>query len=357
MKTSQHPRASQLFSVLAYDAEDGLFLTEDRCLAFGFICQPLSGADPAVADRVNVLLNQDWSVDTLLQVSLWTSPDIDAMLALMQARRIAQQQEFHKDMLRATVEFLGQGAQSALDGTTGIRLRRMQVLVTVKLPMAGAMPTEGELRRGAELRLSTFQSLGTIGLRPVSLDSGHYVRLLSTMLNWGADAGWHDRISPDCDPALLIRDQLFDFDKSLRVDARGLWLGDKRVKTLSVKRYPDRVHFGSALAYLGDVMSGTRGIRQNALLTLTLHYPDAEGTRATLDTKRQWVVNQAYGPILKFLPQLALRKQSFDTLFEAFMDGDKRCGRISAQSCFATRTRRRRPSRMPGCTSANWASN
>ena len=320
---SDHPRASQLFSILAYDAEDGLFLTEDRSLAFGFICQPLSGADPAVADRVNVLLNQDWPVDTLLQVSLWTSPDIDATLALMQARRIAQQQPFHKDMLRATVEFLGQGAQSALDGTAGIRLRRMQVLVTVKLPMAGAMPTENDIRRAAELRLSTFQSLGTIGLRPETLGSDHYVRLLSTMLNWSPDAGWHDQITPECDPNQLIRDQLLDFDNSLRVDARGLWLGEKRVKTLSVKRYPDRIHFGSAVAYLGDVLSGSRGIRQNTILTLTLHYPDAEDTRASLDAKRQWVVNQAYGPILKFLPQLGVRKHNFETLFDAFMDGDR----------------------------------
>ena len=320
---SDYLRASQLFSILAYDAEDGLFLTEDRSLSFGFICQPLSGADPAVADRVNVLLNQDWPVDTLLQVSLWTSPDIDATLALMQVRRIAQQQPFHQDMLRATVEFLGQGAQSALEGTAGIRLRRMQVLVTVKLPMAGAMPTESDIRRAAELRLSTFQSLGTIGLRPETLGSDHYVRLLSTMLNWSPDAGWHDQITPECDPTLLIRDQLFDFDNSLRVDARGLWLGEKRVKTLSVKRYPDRIHFGSAVAYLGDVLSGTRGIRQNTILTLTLHYPDAEDTRASLDAKRQWVVNQAYGPILKFLPQLGIRKHNFDTLFDAFMDGDR----------------------------------
>ena len=320
---SDYLRASQLFSILAYDAEDGLFLTEDRSLSFGFICQPLSGADPAVADRVNVLLNQDWPVDTLLQVSLWTSPDIDATLALMQVRRIAQQQPFHKDMLRATVEFLGQGAQSALEGTAGIRLRRMQVLVTVKLPMAGAMPTESDIRRAAELRLSTFQSLGTIGLRPETLGSDHSVRLLSPRLNWSPDAGWHDQITPECDPTLLIRDQLFDFDNSLRVDARGLWLGEKRVKTLSVKRYPDRIHFGSAVAYLGDVLSGTRGIRQNTILTLTLHYPDAEDTRASLDAKRQWVVNQAYGPILKFLPQLGIRKHNFDTLFDAFMDGDR----------------------------------
>jgi len=114
--------------------------------------------------------------------------------------------------------------------------------------MAGAMPTESDIRRAAELRLSTLQSLGTIGLRPETLGSDHYVRLLSTMLNWSPDAGWHDQITPECDPNQLIRDQLFDFDNSLRVDARGLWLGDKRVKTLSVKRFPDRIpRFGGGL--------------------------------------------------------------------------------------------------------------
>jgi conjugal transfer ATP-binding protein TraC len=323
MKPERHHRASRLFSILAYDADDGLFLGEDRSLGFGFLCQPLSGADPAVADRVNVLLNQEWPVDTLLQVSLWTSPDIDATLAQMQARRLDQQQPFYKDMVRASIDFLIQGTQAPLEHSAGTRIRRTHVLVTVKLPMTGFKPGEQDLQRAAELRLSTFQSLSTIGLRPETLSSDHYVRLMTTMLNWNPEAGWHDQVVPECDPSQLIRDQLFDYDNDLRTDARGLWLGRKRVKTLSVKRYPDRVYFGSAMSYLGDVMSGTRGIRQNAILTLTLHYPDAEDTRTTLDTKRQWVTNQAYGPILKFVPHLATRKQNFDTLFEAFMDGDR----------------------------------
>ena len=42
------------------------------------------------------------------------------------------------------------------------------------------------------------------------------------------------------------------------------------------------------MAYLGDVLSGSRGIRQNTILTLTLtlHYPGAEDTRSSLDAKR-----------------------------------------------------------------------
>ena len=323
MKPERHPRASRLFPVLAYDADDGLFLMEDRSLGFGFLCQPLSGADPAVADRVNVLLNQEWPVDTLLQVSLWTSPDIDAALALMRARRLERQQPVYRSMVQAGIEFLRRGTREPLESVSGVRIRRNQVLVTVKLPMSAHKPSEHDIKRAAELRLSTHQSLATIGLRPATLSADRYVRLMTTLLNWSAEAGWHDQIVPECDETRLIHDQLFDYDNDLRVDARGLWLGEKRVKTLSVKRFPDRIYFGSAMSYLGDVLSGTRGIRQNTLLSLTIHYPDAEATRSKLDTVRQWVTNQAYGPILKFVPHLAIRKQNFDVLFDAFQDGDR----------------------------------
>ena len=155
MKPERLHRASQLFSFLAYDTDDGLFLLEDKSLGFGFLYQPLPGADPAVADRVNVLLNQEWPVDTLLQVSLWTSPDIDAALALMQARRLDRQQPVYRSLVKAGIEFLRRGSREPLESVSGVRIRRHQVLVTVKLPMAGFKPTESDIRRAAELRLST----------------------------------------------------------------------------------------------------------------------------------------------------------------------------------------------------------
>ena len=118
----------------------------------------------------------------------------------------------------------------------------------------------------------------TIGLCPAVLDADHYVRLLNTLLNWNPNAGWKDRVVPECDPTQLIREQLLDYDNAVQTDEKGIWLGQKRVKTLSAKRTPDYFYFGSAKSYLGDILSGTRGIRQNALISLTLHYPDAEST-------------------------------------------------------------------------------
>ena len=314
---------SRLFPTLAYAPEDGLFLLEDRSLGFGFLCDPLSGGDRAVSDRLNVFLNQEWPVDTLIQVSLWTSPDILGDLAYLNARRSGAMAPVCRDLVGNTLEFLQEGTETPVDGTSGILIRRCQVIVTVKLPLARPQPTESEFEQARALRLTSLQSLTTIGLRPVPLTADRYVRLMTVILNWGKDAGWQTHPDTRADDTRLIRDQLLDFGTDIRVDHAGVCLGDKRVKTLSVKRYPDHLYFGSARSYLGDVLSGARGIRQNCLISLTLHYPDSETTKARLDTVRQWVTNQAYGPIVKFVPHLGVRKQGFDLLFDAFMDGDR----------------------------------
>ncbi len=54
-----------------------------------------------------------------------------------------------------------------------------------------------------------------------------------------------------------------------------------------------------------------------------MFFPEAESTKNTLERKRQFTVNQAYGPMLKFVPVLADKKESFDTLYESMKEGAK----------------------------------
>ncbi|TPQ27614.1 type IV secretion system protein TraC [Methylomonas koyamae] len=321
-KQSYH-RIDNLFAVLAFDPDTNLFLGEDASLGFGFLCEPLFGNDPSIADRINVLLNQEWPIDTLLQVGLWASPDIDTVMATLKTRRMEQQNPLYQALVASNVDYLRGATQHPIDKALPTRVRRFHVLVTAKIPLSGAKPTQKELRHASELLLAAFQALATSGLRPKTLTADVYVRLLNTMLNWHPEASWHDLVVPECDPRKLIREQLFDFDNELAVDQTGVTLSNKRVKTLSVKRLPDQVYFGSALSYLGDLLSGARGIRDNVLISVTLHYPDSEATRMKLETKRQFTANQAVGPLLNIVPQLAIRKHNFDLLFDALNDGDR----------------------------------
>ncbi len=317
------PRASALFPVLAYAGAEGLFLLDDASLAFGFLCEPLAAGDQGQAERLSVLLNQDWPKDALLQVMLWASPDIEEPLARMRGLRIEHADPLLREASTQRAEFLRRGTGAALGPGTELRVRDLQVLVTVKLPIAAAVPTQSELRDAAELRVGTGQVLATAGLEPQGLSADRYVRLLQVLLNWGEGAGWRDRIIPECDPGRLVREQLLDLDHAIGVDARGLTLGDCRVQTLSVKRFPDRVAFGMAARFLGDPLSGTRGIRHNVLVCLNLHFPEPESARVRLTAERQWAANMAYGPLVKFLPSLAQRKHGFDVLFEALDNGDR----------------------------------
>ena len=77
----------------------------------------------------------------------------------------------------------------------------------------------------------------------------------------------------------------------LRHDKDGLWLGDTRVRTLSVKTFPPAVSFGQVGHLIGDLFSGHRGLKYPFLLTTNLFFPDQQKTRTGLGAKRQWTTN------------------------------------------------------------------
>jgi len=96
--------------------------------------------------------------------------------------------------------FCGPGPRRRSGPASELRLRDLQVIVTVKLPIAEGKPTPREITDAAVLCATALQVLKTAGLRPVPLTADRYVRLMSTLLNWDAQAGWRDRIVPECDP-------------------------------------------------------------------------------------------------------------------------------------------------------------
>ncbi|MFO1431250.1 MAG: type IV secretion system protein TraC [Candidatus Competibacteraceae bacterium] len=313
---------SDLFPVLAFDPDGKRFLLDDGSLGFGFECLPATAAQ-GVAEGLNVLLNLPWPAQTLLQFSLWASPDIETFLAAYQNQRFGLRDPTLQAHVSARVEFLRAGTRTPLEPHSGLRARQLQLLITAKLPLAAAEPSAREYAQASELRHSAEQCLRTAGFGPIALEPEGYLRGLSSLLNWGEHAAWRELTAPLYDCRQLLREQLLDYDTDLRIDTKGLWLGSKRVTLLSVKRLPEEVYLGTALRYLGDPTSGTRGVRDNLLITATLHFPAAESARSRLETQRQWIAHQAYGPLYKWAPKLGIQKDGFDTLLAALDDGDR----------------------------------
>jgi len=317
-------RARRLFPVLAWEPRRDLFLLEDQSLAFGFVCDPLCGADAGLAARAGVLLAQELPPDSLMQVLLFASPDIEAALGRMAWLRRDQADPLLAETVDSRARFLRAGTLAPLERASGVRVRDLRLVITVKVALRVAQPSERELARAGDARDGLAQALATVGLAGIeALDANRYVRLMSVMLNWAPGAGWRDLIEPEHDPNRLVRDQLLDPDTEIRVDAEGVALGARRVRLLSVKRYPETVAFGAALRYLGDPLTGARGLRESFLLGAVIHFPDAERAQARLGAARQWATNQAYGPLLKFIPALGARKHGFDVLFDALGRGER----------------------------------
>lgn len=322
-------KVSELFPVVAYSPDDKVFLTDDHSLCFGFVCYPLEGTDQRASDRINVLLNGDWPTDSLMQFNLFGGQDVHGILNNMLEIRRGKGNEFTRHNAMRRRDFFINGTESAVEKNTLTRVRNFLLVVTVKVPINGSMPTDKELAQVRDLRNGFGASLNSVGLHPGVIGSHEYVHLLNTMLNWGGGASWRAGQPLMAEDDKPLRDQIVDFDHCVGVDQRGVWLGEpgsddaRRVTNLSVKRYPRMFNFGNAAAYLGDLMMGNRGIRDNCMISATIHFPDPQKAKSSMETKRQWAVNQAYGPMLKFVPKLAQKKHGFDVLFQALEDGDR----------------------------------
>ena len=342
----QYERATCMLSPLSYSDETLLFYCvpsrldniaatdEDAALGFGFVCRALPGADDAVAERLKVLFNREWPADALVSIALWAGPDIGDFVTHFRDLRIGQRDPDLRASAEQRAQFIAEGAERPMIDGMRLRLRNIRVIVTVKVPLAAATPTEKEVADCASLRVDIMQALETVGLAPHPLTADGYVHTLSTLFNHGPNASWRrGPVTADHDKPL--REQVIDWDNEIRRDKHGVWLGSTRVRTLSVKRYPDGVSFGQAVAYLCEPRTGARGVFENVLITATMFFPDPQNAKAFLNTKRTWATNQAYGPLLKFEPMLGMKKKGFDVLFQALDDGDRPCRMYLGIALFA----------------------
>jgi len=288
--TAKRERIGQLFPALAYSHEDQLFYLDKSSLGFGFLCSPLAGPD-LLPERILIAAQDE--VPELLQ-----------------------------EIRTSRVEFLRQAAETPLDAG-GLTLRDLKLIITARLPLAYDFPHSRDSQLAAELKDAALETLKTCGFWPQVMTVEDYIRVMETILNWSEIAGWRHYAAAEFDPCRLIRDQVADYSTSLQVFHNRLQVGDRVVKLLSPKRIPETTFFGLARRFLIDPLTGTRGIRENILITAAVYFPDTERLRGKLEKERQWVTNQTFGPMLKFVPRLVKKKDSYDVLFESMDTGDR----------------------------------
>jgi len=319
---------SGIIPVLAYDEDDHLFLIDDYSIGFGFLCEPLCGADEKIQERMNGLLNQEFPAGTTLQFSLFRSPDINQEIDQMMTLRDEFRDGVLTSIIKERAKFLkNHTIKSIVTNNHKGRfdnglIQDLKLFVTCKIPIKHHYPTTEKLRELSDLRTKVKSSLQTVELRPQEMTAEKYIRIMKTIFNWGADASWqHEQTTWEQDKPIC--EQIFDYDIDLSVSADGLKMGDHYAKILSAKKLPDVFYFGDALTYVGDLNGGNANIKENYMVVCNIYYPNIEKAKNTLEKKRQFTVNQAYGPMLKFVPVLADKHDSFETLYSSMKEGAK----------------------------------
>lgn len=326
-------RACQFCPVQAYDEQSKLFLCDDSTLGFAFECVPLAGGDQHTKERIEQLVAGDYPPGTIMQFFLFRSPDIEPQL-----NALARIRQDHMDgplagVVKQRIDFLRAHTKKNIHGRSFSggdydcgRIQESRLIVSIKIPFEGKEPNESDVVLTKTWETKTESALSSVGLWPLALSASRYIRLMQSIINWSPNASWRSMsVMGEWEEDKTISAQIFDPTTDLVIaDKSTLQLGEHCfVKVMSAKRIPDAFFFTEAMKYVGNTMGGNDKLTINYAVCCNVFFPVTQSEKSKLETKRTWTVNQAVGPMLKFVPVLADKKYSFDILSESFQKGAK----------------------------------
>lgn len=324
-------RAEQLISPLAIDNEKRIFLCGDHTLGFCFECQPLSGGSEKEKDKVDQLLSQNFPENTTISFLLFRSPDIEENVLAAERLRFHFNHPLLTPVFQERENFLKEFTQKDLISTSSAgarfnigRVVDVKLIVSVKIPFSGEVPSEDTQAEVLEWATKLQSGLKNIGFAPIQMDADRYVRFMNVFINWDPKATWRQRVEGLWEDDKPIPAQIFDPESSVwMANPNHIQIGKKFVKVLSAKKMPESTYFGNAIQYIGDLSGNNGGIHQNYAVCCNIIFPDPLKMKDSLSKKRTWANNQAYGPLMKFDPMLGQIKESFDTIYDSLMNGGR----------------------------------
>jgi conjugal transfer ATP-binding protein TraC len=326
-------RACQFCPVQAYDEQSKLFLCDDSTLGFAFECVPLAGGDQQTKERIEQLVAGDYPPGTIMQFFLYRSPDIEPQLNALARIRQDYMDGPLAGVVKQRIDFLRAHTKKNIHGRSFSggdydcgRIQESRLIVSIKIPFEGKEPNESDVVLTKTWETKTESALSSVGLWPLALSASRYIRLMQSIINWSPNASWRSMpVMGEWEEDKTISAQVFDPTTDLVIaDKSTLQLGEHCfVKVMSAKRIPDAFFFTEAMKYVGNTMGGNDKLTINYAVCCNVFFPVTQSEKSKLETKRTWTVNQAVGPMLKFVPVLADKKHSFDILSESFQKGAK----------------------------------
>ena len=324
-------RAYEFFPAESFMPDDRIFHLIDNTLGVAFSCIPLTGGNKKVMEHLSQVINQPYPEGTSAQFFLYKSPDITYQLGAFQSLRDNYHDELLESQMKDRVEFLQEHTADPIvlrKLTNNMyrdigRVSDTKLIISFKFPNKGQIPSEEEYVLAKDWATKIESLLASVPLAPYRMDASDYIRVMQTIFNWGPNASWRQETFTTWDKEEEIYKQIVDWDNPIiKCDDRTIQLGDRKfVRTLSAKGYPSAMYFTEALSYIGDLRAGEENIRQNYAVVSNVFWGDPVKMREKIYRDRGITVNQAFSALLKFVPKLKSKLDSFNLAYDSLEKG------------------------------------
>jgi conjugal transfer ATP-binding protein TraC len=294
-------------------------------IGFSFLCNPLAGFSEKTLAKMQTLFAQPFPTGSYMHMMLYKSPDMQPYINHMESLRDAEENVplILKSMIKSRGEFLTSMTNKSISRAAKTYVHNSVMQIDVKIPnsVKYGPPNQIDIDICNELKVAIKQVLETSGIAVINQDPEKLLRFFGSILNWGEHASWK-QYEPLWSKTIPIRDQIKDRDASIKISKSHLKIGDKFLRMMTPRHLPQDHEFWILPSLFGDAISG-KGIQQNLALSLVVHFPDAVETKATIEQKHASVKYQAFGPMLKWFPEIGRRLEGLELMQEAMAAGDR----------------------------------
>ena len=324
-RANERALPDEYIPVTAFDQETGVFLCDDGHLGVCYWGDPVSGADDTTAEMLKGAFSLSLPSGSFVQISMLGMPDIDPQIAAYRDRREAGlgriQNKIAREALDAyykrRADFISTSRHEANLPSIGVKIHDRRVVVSLKIPFKGLKPATTDIDAVAESGAKLAESLQVIGLHLRRMNAAEYIRLAFRLTH-----PFEPIKTDDVREDQLLKHQVFLPGERIEVEKDALRIGDDTVvQMLSVGRWP-KMNSLSLMAYIiGDPLGANNQIKLPYHINLTLHYPSQYDKTSAMKQKAGLINYQAFGPMLRFVPKLAFKKQGMDVLVNAMEQG------------------------------------
>lgn len=324
-RASERHSPDEFIPVVAYDEQTGVFLCDDGHLGVCYWGDPANGADDTTAEMLKSAFSIALPEGSFVQISMVGMPDIDGFIARYRDRRLNGLKNIKNAVARDALDtyskrradYISKSRAEANLPTIGVKVHDRRVVVCVKIPYSGLQPSDLDIDRVTESGAKLAESLQVIGLFMTRMNDAQYLALAFRLT--------HPFEPPKIDPVRddqKLKEQVFLPGENMGVTVDSLLFGDSTiVQMLSVGRWP-KSNALTLMAYMiGDPLGANNQVKLPYHINLTLHYAKQFEKTSSMKQKAAFINYQAFGPVLRFVPKLAFKKQGMDVLVNAMEQG------------------------------------